>query len=214
MKKYIPYIIGAVVVLGGIGAFVVMQNNNTNKSNSSSTTTTETESLSFKYKDACKLFTQEQIGAALGGTFGAGEEDIATNAGTPGTPNYEKLKGSACTFDQDNDGSTEGMKNALNLSVAINNHESTEAAKAWMKNLHDPQTSEGQEAMNEPVDVKDVGDEAFFAKVNTGDTGVAEKSEALYARFGNQVIVLTATKLAGIDQDAVQASLTKLAKEL
>lgn len=219
MKKYLPYIIAVVVILGGVGAWLALSGNKktdtpTTDTNTSTADTKESGKIAKKYTDACKLFTPEELGTAIGGTFGAGEEDIATNAGTPGTPNYEELAGSACKFEQENDGSTDGMKNAVSLSVAINNYETSDKATAWMDELHTPPTAEGREAVNKPVDVKNVGDQAFFARVNDGGTGMADKTTALYIRIKNQVVVLTATKLTGIDQTTMQTNLTKLAEKL
>ncbi len=218
MKKYLPVIIGAVVVLGGVGAYVIVQNQPGDKqTNNSSTATDDSKSTAKKYADACKLFTTQQLNDTLGGTFGDGQEDIAFSTATPGTPDYdnEDLKGSACKFDQKDDGTTASMQQSIRLSVEIKTFASVEKATTWTNELHSPPTAEGQEAMDQPVDVQGVGDQAFFAKVNTGSAGGAEdKNESLYIRSGRQVIVLTATRLAGIDHDAVQASLTTLAKKL
>lgn len=219
MKKYLPYIIAAVVLLGGAGAYLALSGNkNTDKQTAESQKSTsenkDNGKIAKKYTDACKLLTPDEIGTALGGTFGNGEEDIATNAGTPGTPHYEELEGSACRFEQKNDGSTDGMKNSVSLSIAINNYETAAKATTWMDELHTPPTAEGREAVDKPVDVKGVGDQAFFAQVKDGGTGMSDKTTALYVRVKNQVVVLTATKLTGIDQSAMQASLTELAKKL
>ncbi len=216
MKKYLPYIIGLVVLVGGAGTYAIIQSQHGNKqSNDSANSNTDSSDTAAtkKYTDACKLFTKADLGAALGGTYGDGEEEYVSSTATPGTPDYDDLKGSGCKFEQDNDGTTTGMTEALGLSVTINNYKDAASAKAFMSNLHDPQTAEGQDAMDKPVDVSGVGDQAFFAKVKTG-TGTEDKTESMYVLVGRQVIVLTATRLAGVNHDAVQASLTTLAKKL
>lgn len=215
MKRYLPYIIGAIVLLGGAGAYFIVQaqNNTTKQTDDSSASTEDVASTTKKYSDACKLFSKAEIGAALGGTYSDGEDEYVPSTVSPGSPNYEELRGSACNFTEENDGSTTAMTEAITLSVAINNHESTASATDWMNSLHSPQTVEGQEAMDAPVDVNGVGDQAFFAKVKVAG-GAEDKSEALYVRIGKQVIVLTVTRLAGVDHSAVQEDLTGLAKKL
>ncbi len=214
MKKYIPFIVIAVVVLGGLGVYFLAQKKDTAKNDVSATNSKdENQEAALKYKDACKLFSREDLAATFGGTFGEGEEEYAPSTATPGTPDYEELKGSACKFEQDNDGTTTGMTQSLGLAVAINNYASVDDANKFMKDLHDPQTAEGKEAVNTPVDVDGVGDQAFFVKLNTA-TGTEDKTESLNARFGRQVIVLTATRLAGIDHQSMQDQMTKLAKKL
>lgn len=216
MKKFLPYIIIAVVVLGGVGAYALIQSQNkdgtagqTNGTNDSNSDTVPAK----KYADACDVFTSEQLGAALGGTFMTGEEGIAPTTATPGTDDFEELRGSACDWDQENDGTTEGMKNALTIGLIINNFKDTTAAKEYFNELHTPPTTEGKEAMNTPVDVEGVGDRAFFAKVKVAEE-VDEKTEMLYVLLGRQIISITATRLSGVDHDAMQASLIKLAKQL
>ncbi len=215
MKKYLPYIIGAVVLLGGVGTYAIIQSQNSGKqaNDSANSNSSDSKTAAKKYSDACTLFTKQELGDALGGTFGDGEEEYAPSSASPGSDNYEELKGSACSFDQDSDGSTAGMTESIRLSVAINNYESAGAATEWMNNLHTPPTTEGKESVNTPIDVKDVGDQAFFVKLKVADN-VADKTESFYVRVGKQIIVLTATRLAGVDHDAMQASLTKLAKNL
>ncbi len=218
VKKYLPYIIGIVVILGSIGVYIALQgqNHTSNPPADSSDSSKETASAK-KYTNACKLFTKQDLNDTLGGTFGDGEEDIAFSTATPGTPDYdnEDLQGSACKFDQEDDGTTASMQQSIRLSVEIKTFASVDKATTWTNELHSPPTAEGQEAMDKPVDVQGMGDQAFFAKVNTGGAGSAEdKNESLYIRSGRQVIVLTVTRLAGIDHDAMQASLTKLAKKL
>ncbi len=82
-----------------------------------------------------------------------------------------------------------------------------------MNQLHSPQTAEGQASVNAPIDVDGVGDQAFFVKLKTAQ-GVYEKNTMLYVLMGRQVIAMTATRLAGVDQAGVQAGLTELAKQL
>ncbi len=215
MKKYIPYIIAAIVVVGGVGAYIASNNKDAKKSDNQVAKDNSSEAtLSFKYKDACKLFTPEQISSALGGTFGPGEEDIAVNTAMPGSANYEKLKGSACKFDQKDDGTIASIQKSLRFSVAINNYESADKAKASMDDLRSPKTAEGQEVMGDVVDVKGVGDQAFFPHTKTGQDNIDGKSEALHVRFNNQIIVLRITQMSGIDRTTAQANLTTIAKEI
>ncbi len=217
MKKiYIYIIVAAVVVVGGVAVFLIGQKN---KSNDTMATQTESNqpdnqtAAANNYSDACKLFTKEQLAAALGGTYGDAEELPGVSTGTPGTDDYDKLRSSECKFTQANDGTTAGMTAALDISLAINNYSDVATAKQFMSDLHDPQTAEGQEAMGKPTDVAGVGDQAFFPRVKTTDS-VYEKTETLYVLAGKQVLVLTATRLDGVDRDTVRAGLTKLAKEL
>lgn len=212
-KNAIIAIVAAIVLVGGgVGAYMLTKkdSSDTNTSDSSKTADANT---ARKFSDACTVFTKETIGVALGGTYGDGEEGIGVSMGTPGSDNYEELRGSECSFDQDNDGTTAGMTAALDLTVAVNNFEDTAAAKTFMSDLYSPQTAEGQEAMGTPTDVEGVGDNAFFPEVKTLGS-VYEKTEALYVQVGKQVVVLTATRLDGIDRDAVRAGLTELAKNL
>lgn len=213
MKKYVPYIVVAVVVIGGGGAYFLTKDKSTNNSADNAAVSSSKETASLKYADACKLFTPEELGSALGGTYGEGQEEYAPSTATPGSDDFEELRGSACKFEQNNDGSTTGMSEALDVSVAINNHKDVAAAKQYMEDLRNPQTAEGQEAVKAPVEAKGVGDEAFFVKLNVA-SNVEDKNESLNVRVGRQVVVITATRLAGVDHEAVQASLTKLAKKL
>lgn len=220
MKQYLPYIIGVLVVLGGIGVYLTTRDTKTSESGGQTSTqeNNSKKTAALKYKDACKLFTREQIGAALGGTFSEGEEGIANTTATPGTPEYdnEELRGSACDFDQDDDGTTEGMKQAMTLSVIINNYATVDKADTYMKDLHNPQTAEGQAAIDAPVDVKGVGDQAFFTTVNTSgsDSNIGDKTVTLDVRMGRQIISLSVTQLLGLDREAVQSKLIDLAKRL
>lgn len=214
MKKFLPYIIIAVVVLGGAATYLLLKQGSTkNEQDNSVAAQTDSQTPAKKYSDACKVFTKEDLAAALGGAYGEGEEEYAASSVSPGSPDYDELKGSACAFKQDNDGTTAGMTQALDFSITINNYKDASAATAFMSDLHDPQTAEGKAAMKTPVDVSGVGEQAFFAKPAVADT-VEDKNESLYVRLGKQVIVLNATKLAGVDHDAVQAGLTTLAKKL
>lgn len=212
-KNAMIAIIAAVVLAGaGVGAYVFMKKDDGGTQTSDSSKTADNDAAR-KFGDACTVFTKEAIGAALGGTYGEGEEGIGVSMGTPGSDNYEELRGSECSFDQENDGSTAGMTAALDFTIAVNNHESASAAKTFMDDLHSPQTAEGQEAMGTPTDVDGVGDKAFFPRVNTLSS-VYEKTEALYVQVGKQVVVLTATRLDGVDRDAVRTALTSLAQDL
>ena len=214
-KKLIIIIAAVVVVLGGVGAYALLQkkDSKTASDDSSKTTGSSDTANSKKYSDACKVFTKQTLATVLGGTYGDGEEEYAPSSVSPGSPNYEDLKGSACSFKQDNDGTTAGMTAALDFSITINTYENTASAKEFMDNLHNPQTAEGKDAMGTPTDVSGVGDQAFFPVVNTAE-GTYEKTETLYVRLGRQVVLLGVTRLAGVDRDAVRAELTTLAKKL
>ncbi|MFO0971367.1 MAG: hypothetical protein U0520_03425 [Candidatus Saccharimonadales bacterium] len=212
MKKYLPFIIIAVIAIAGIGYALTRDKGNSKSAENGGISSNEKSAN--KYSDACKVFTTEDLAVALGGTYAEGEEGIAANTAAPGSDNYDDLKGSACEFDQVDDGTTAGMTAALNFSINVNNYASSDDADKFMKDLHDPQTAEGQEALaGEPVDVAGVGDQAFFPRISTA-AGTDEKTEALYVRLGKQIIVLNATRLNGVDRPAVQASLTKLAQKL
>ncbi|TXG76810.1 hypothetical protein E6P97_02775 [Patescibacteria group bacterium] len=215
MKKYLPYIVIALVLIGGVGAYVITNKGDDTKSEStgSSKTADASDNAAKKYSDACTLFTREDIGAALGGTYGEGEEEYEPSTASPGSDNYDDLQGSGCSFDQDNDGSTAGMTAALDLAIAVKTFATTEDASSFMNDLQNPQTAEAQEAVSEPVVVDGIGDQAFFPRVNVANS-IAEKTEALYVRFGRQIIVLTATRLDGVDRPTVQTGLTALAKKL
>lgn len=214
MKKFIPYVVAVVVVLGGAGIwFAVANGSKKDTGDTSATSTSTSKEVARKYSDACTVFTKEEIATALGGTYSAGEGEETPSSGTPGTDDYDKLRGSLCDFDQDNDGTTAGMTAALNFSITINNYASVDSADDFMKNLHDPQTAEGQAAINKVTDVAGAGDQAFFVTVASAE-GVSEKTEALYVRVGQQILVLNATKLAGLDHVTVEAGLTGLAKKL
>lgn len=216
-KKMVLVIVSAVVILGGVGVYLLINNSNSDKTPSnngdSSKSTDKDAAVSKKYSDACTVFTKEAISAALGGTYGDGKEGIAISTGTPGSDNYEDLMGSECAFDQDNDGSTAGMTAALNLTVAINNYASVADAKQFMNDLHNPQTAEGKEAVGTPTDVEGVGDQAFFPVLKTAQ-GSYEKTEVLYVLSGRQVIVLTVVQLDGVDRNVVRTGLTALGKQL
>lgn len=211
MKKYLPYIIIAVVVLAGVITFLLLQNKGTG--DQAKGAANESSKAANKYTDACKLFTKEDLGEALGGTFGDGEEEYASSTAAPGSSDYEELIGSACRFEQENDGTTADMTASLGLAVTINNYRTAEDAAAYMDGLRNPQTAEGQAAVDGSITVEGVGDEAFFVRLSTAD-GVSDKTESLNARFGKQVIVLTATRLDGIDRSAVQSRMTTLAQKL
>lgn len=207
MKKFLPLIIGVVVVLGGVGAYLLTKGTDGDKKADSTVTgSSDKTNDNAKYSDACKIFSKEDLAAALGGTYGDGQEDISVRSS-------DGLEGSACKYEQDNDGTTAGMTQALGVSISIDNYKDSGSASAFMHNLHDPQTADGQAAVNKPVDVSGVGDQAFFVKLSAA-AGIEDKTETLYARSGKQIIVITATRLAGVDHSAVQAGLTTLAKKL
>ncbi len=214
VKKFIPYIVAVIVVLGGAGVwFAVTNSSKKSTDNASTASADDSKQVARKYSDACKVFTKEELTSALGGTYGDGEGEETPSSGTPGTDDYDELRGSMCTFKQDNDGSTAGMTAALDFSLTINNYASTDSADSFMKELHNPPTAEGQAAINKITDVAGAGDQAFFVVVASAN-GVADKTEALYVRAGKQILVLNATKLAGLDHTAVQTGLTTLAKKL
>lgn len=214
MKKYLPYIIIAVVVLGGVGVWFAVKDNGNKESDSTATASKDDgKEVAKRHTDACKVFTSGDIATVFGGTFGEGEEEYVSSSGTPGTPEYEDLKGSGCKWEQDDDGTSAGMAASISFGLTINNHKDAAAAQQFMDDLHSPQTAEGKEAVNKPVDVDGVGDQAFFVKLAVADN-VADKNESLYVRFGKQVFVLNATKLAGLDHEVTQANLTTLAKKL
>jgi hypothetical protein len=218
MSKSIKIGVGAIaaIVIIGAGVFFLNQNKSEDTANNASTKTskTSTESPAKKYTDACKVFTKEDLNTALGRTYGDGEEGIAFTTATPGTPDYDNddLRGSVCEFEEETDGSTEAMRASLDISIDVNTHKDVAGAKQFMSDLSDPQTAEGQEAVEKIVDVNGAGDEAFFVKVNAG--GSEDKSESLNVRVGRQIIVITATQLSGLDHAAVQAALTTLGKKL
>lgn len=206
-KNIIIAIVAVIVLIGaGAGAYMLTKKDTGKQSDDTSKTANDTSEAANKYSDACKMFTPEAIANALGGTFMSGETDISVSSS-------DGLEGSACRFKQHDDGTTAGMTQALDLAVTIDNYKTTSSADQFMKDLHDPQTAEGQAAVSTPTDVDGVGDQAFFPKLNMA-TSISEKTETLYVRSGKQVIVLTATRLAGIDRDVIRAGLTALGKEL
>ena len=210
----IAIVVAIVVIGGGIGAYMLMgkdKNSSNNTDNSSKIAGNTTPAK--KYTDACKLFTREQMDKALGGTFGEGEEGISFTTATPGTSDYdnEDLRGSVCDFDQEDDGTTAGMAAAMRLTVDIKTYKDVASASSYMSGLHSPQTAVGQEAVADAVDVAGVGDQAFFSVLSVADQS---KNEALNILVGRQVVVLTVTQLSGLDQAAVRAGLTELAKNL
>ncbi len=212
-KNLIIAIIAAVIVVGGgVGAYMLTKDDGSKETDNSSKTADATTPAK-KYTDACTLLSVEAIGAALGGTFGEGEEGIAFTTATPGTPDYdnEELRGSACSFDQDNDGTTAGMVAAMSLAVDINTYADVAKAKTYMSDLHSPATAEGQDAVASTTDVANVGDQAFFSAMNVAEQG---KTETLNVLVGRQVIVLTVTQLSGVDREAVRSGLTELAENL
>lgn len=148
----------------------------------------------------------------LGGSYNGGEEQYAQSTGTPNGDDLDDLRGSICEFEQENNYSTVAMTEALNISITINNYKDSASVASLMDNLYSPQTAEGQQVVNKPVDVENVGEQAFFVKFNS-DSNTADKSELLYVKTGRQVIALTATRLVGVDRDAVQTGLTKASQK-
>ncbi len=205
MKKFVPYIIALVVVAGGAGIYLLTQkDDSSNNSSENSTTSNDTQtSTANKHSDACKVFTKEQIAAALGGTFGDGEQDVSVRSS-------DGLEGSACTFDQDSDGTTTGMTQALTVGININNYKNDENAKAFMDQTRGSTEVDEQTVFNF-TDVPNVGDSAFFIKGATAQSG---KVETMNIRVGKQIIVFNVTRLAGIDQPVVQEGMKNLAKNL
>jgi len=206
------------VVIIGAGAFYLTQNKSNDGANSNTNSNTVNQQTaqapSLKHKDACKVFTKETLAEVFGGTFKDGEEQPSTTTATPGTPDYDnkELRGSECSFSQvPADDSTAAMTQAYSVAIAINNHKDVASAKAFMGNLHSPQTAEGQDAVNKPIDIDDVGDRAFIPKLKTAGE---EKSDVLYVLLGRQVITVTVTRLAGINHNAAQTALTNLGKKL
>lgn len=217
MSKKTLYIVIAVVVvvLGGVAAYAFINNNNKTEIKDSDTSKTETKdaAVAKKYTDACKLFTKDEIGAALGGTFGDGEEEIAFSTATPGTPEYgnEDLEGTACKYDQEDDGTTTGMQQSLRLSIEVKTYVSVSAAEAAMTEFRTTNSIDDEE-VTRTGNVAGVGDEAFSLKLVT-DTSVADKNAGLYVRDGRQIIVFTSTRLTGVNTTD-NANLVTLAKKL
>ncbi len=215
-KAIITAIIAVVVIGGGIFYFTNKDKKTDTSSNSADTsqsTQTADNTVAKKFTDACQVFTKEEISAALGGTFGDGEAGIATSTGTPGSDDLDDLRGSSCDFEQDNDGTTAGMTDAISFSVEISNYKNAEEASTYMNGLRNPSTAEGQEAISGVTDVDGVGEQAFFPRVNTAE-GVYEKTESLNVLVGRQVVILSVTRLDGIDRDAVRTALTTLGQKL
>lgn len=214
-KNAIIAIVAAIIVIGGgIGAYIFMgKDKDGGNTADNSSKVADNTTPAKKYTDACKLFSREQMDTALGGTFGGGEEGISFTTATPGTPDYdnEDLRGSSCNFDQEDDGTTASMAASMRLSVDIKTYKDVATASSYMSSLHSPVTAEGQEAVVESVDVSGVGDQAFFSVL---DVAEQSKNESLNVLVGRQVVVLTVTQLSGLDQAAVRAGLTELAKNL
>lgn len=199
MSKNVIIVIIAIVVLigGGVSAYMIA---------SKESSSTKQADVNGKYQNACKVFTKEAVATALGGEFGNGEDGITSYS-------PDGLEGTACDFDQKNDGSTAAMTAALNFTVHVDNYKDAASADSFMKDLHDPQTTDGEEAVGAPTDVSNIGDQAFFPRINAAN-GVYEKTEFLYVRVGKQVVTLGVTRLDGIDREAIRTGLKKLAKEL
>lgn len=221
MSKSKTVIVGIIAVaIIGAGVFYLTNNNkdtenNTTKSTDSSQNSQKTDAETKKFADACKVFTKEEIGVALGGTFSDGEEGISHTTATPGTPDYDNddLRSSSCDFEQDNDGTTAGMTASISFSIEINNYKNAGEAGTYMSELRNPPTAEGQEAVSGATDVEGVGDQAFFPHLNTAE-GTYEKTESLNVLVGRQVVILNVTKLDGVDRESVRSALTTLGKKL
>ncbi len=205
MKKSTVIVIAGVVAVVIIGVVVYLVVNNNDGSNESSQTQTQNSEPTFAYADACDVFTPEQIGAALGGTYGAGEEDLSNTSS-------DGLAGTSCAYKQDSDDTTAGLTAALNLTVEIQNYKTSESAQTYFAGYSANVQQDGEDVSLGTTEVDGVGDEAIFVVANTT---VDEKTEALYVRKSNQVIVLTATRLDGIaDRAALRMQMTELAKNL
>lgn len=215
MNKKAMIVVGIVlVVLIGAGAtYILTQKHPTSNKSDDSSTVATADAPSKKFSDACKVFTQEQIATAFGGAFGAGEEESATTSVSASSPKYDDLKGSACRYTQVNDGTTVGITGAFNVTVSITNYETIAGADAYMSSLHDPQSAEGQAATEAPIDVENLGDQAFFATLSM-PYAANDKTDSLYIREGRQIILIASTRLTGVDHQTNQASLVNLAKNL
>ena len=206
MKKILPFIAIAIIVLIGRGTmFLLKKDKNSGGSDSQQVTTTKTDSTS-KYSDACKLFTQAAVGSALGGSFEAGQGSSQPSA------SYNADRGSSCSYEQVNDGTTAGMVASITFAASISNMKDVAEAKSFMNGLRNPQTAEGKAAVNSTTNVDDAGDEAFIVTLNVSDS-VSSKTQQLYIRDGSQIVNLSATRLAGIE-DSTKTGLQTLAKEL
>lgn len=205
MKKVVPFIIALLVISGGYGAFLLAKKDESPTDSNRNSTASEDKQASAtnKYSDACKVFTKEAVATAFGGTFGEAEQDISVSSS-------DGLEGSACKFDQDNDGTTAGMTQALTVSININNYKNTANAEDFMKQTRGSSEVDGQTVFNY-TDVPNIGDSAFFIK---STSAMSEKVETMNIREGKQIIVLNVTRLAGIDRPTVQEGMKNLAKNL
>lgn len=89
MKKYLPFIIIAVIAIAGIG--YALTRDKGNSKNAENGGISSNEKPANKYSDACKVFSKEDLAVAFGGTYGEGEEGVAVNTATPGSDNYDDL---------------------------------------------------------------------------------------------------------------------------
>jgi hypothetical protein len=205
VKKSTLIIIAGIAAVVIIGVVVYLVVNNKDDSSESSQTQTQKSEPTFAYADACDVLTPEEIGAALGGTYGAGEKDLSNTSS-------DGLKGTSCYYKQVSDDTTAGLTAALNLNVEIKNYKSNDNAHTYFESYSANVTQDGDDISLGTTKVNGVGDEAIFVVANTT---VDEKTEALYIRKDNQIIVLTATRLDGIaDRATLRTQMTELAKNL
>jgi hypothetical protein len=205
VKKLVPFIITLLVVAGGVGVYLLTKKDDSSKNSTDSSISSNSNQNNTvnKYGDACKVFTKEAVAAAFGGTFGEAEQDISVSSS-------DGLEGSACKFDQDDDGTTAGMTQALTVSVNVNNYKNNASAEDFMKQTQGSTEVDGETIFNF-TDAPNIGDSAFFVK---GTSELSEKVETMNIRVGKQIIVLNATRLAGIDRPVVQEGMKTLAKNL
>jgi hypothetical protein len=196
MKKWIFISIAVVVLVGGVGVYWLLTKTHTT-ANSTTTTTT------VAFSDPCKVFKKADIDAAFGVPFQAGKKEGASIAPRGATI-------ASCKYDQATDGSPAALIKALNFSIDVETHETSDDAQSAIEATKSTATLGGKTYFVK-TDVPGIGDDAFFFDGKA--SGVQNTEEYMYARKGSQILHLIAIKIDGVDHQKAQQAMKTLTKK-
>lgn len=199
-KKILAALALVTVIIAAIAGVLLWRGGTVNAPD---TKTDSAQNSTETITDACELVTSQDVANVFGVDFNEGRPDQAVTSS-------DNMKGGVCTFEQINDGSVQGLNEAVSVRITIDNYQSVDNAKKAIETTKSTAEVDGKVYFVR-TDVPGVGDEAFFFQNQAAP--VLKSEHYLYARKGSQVVNMVAVQLSGIDHAKAGEALITLGKK-